>query len=70
MIHQDGRILFMDPVTKGKKYMEFKASKDAVSMSLHNSFRICQPIGIFYEVIICCKEINIILILKYKVFLS
>ena len=38
MIHQDGRILFMDPVTKGKKYMEFKASKDAVSMSLHNSF--------------------------------
>lgn len=23
----------MDPVTKGKKYMEFKASKDAVSCS-------------------------------------
>lgn len=31
--YQDGRILFMDPVTKGKKYMEFKASKDAVSCS-------------------------------------
>jgi hypothetical protein len=30
---EDGRILFMDPVIKGQKYMEFKASKDAVRFS-------------------------------------
>jgi hypothetical protein len=30
-IFQDGRILFTDPVIIGQKYMEFKASKDAVS---------------------------------------
>lgn len=28
---QDGRVLFMDPVIKGQKYMEFKVSKDPVS---------------------------------------
>ena len=28
---EDGRILFMDPVIRGQKYMEFKATKDAVS---------------------------------------
>ncbi|KAK3608331.1 hypothetical protein CHS0354_030785 [Potamilus streckersoni] len=27
---EDGRILFMDPVVKGQKFMEFKASKDAI----------------------------------------
>ena len=30
----DGRILFMDPVIRGQKYMEFKASKDSVSIIL------------------------------------
>ena len=29
---EDGRILFMDPVIRGQKYMEFKACKDAVSL--------------------------------------
>ncbi|XP_061195425.1 uncharacterized protein LOC133203675 isoform X2 [Saccostrea echinata] len=33
---EDGRILFMDPVTKGKKYMEFKASKDAIQEMRHD----------------------------------
>ena len=33
-IFQDGRILFTDPVIIGQKYMEFKASKDAVSFIL------------------------------------
>ena len=28
---QDGRVLFMDPVVKGHKYMEFKVTKDPVS---------------------------------------
>lgn len=32
---EDGRILFMDPVIKGQKYMEFKASKDAVRFLLN-----------------------------------
>lgn len=31
---EDGRILFMDPVIKGQKYMELKASKDAVRIDL------------------------------------
>lgn len=31
---EDGRILFMDPVIKGQKYMELKASKDSVRMVL------------------------------------
>ncbi|XP_025106268.1 uncharacterized protein LOC112571485 isoform X5 [Pomacea canaliculata] len=32
---EDGRVLFMDPVIKGQKYMEFKVSKDPV-VSLHH----------------------------------
>ncbi|CAH1782794.1 unnamed protein product [Owenia fusiformis] len=33
----DGRILFMDPVMKGQKYMEFKASKDAILDLKHDA---------------------------------
>ncbi|XP_048253112.1 uncharacterized protein LOC124133882 isoform X3 [Haliotis rufescens] len=33
---EDGRILFMDPVVKGQKYMEFKASKDAIEDMRHD----------------------------------
>ncbi|KAL4225908.1 hypothetical protein ACF0H5_013896 [Mactra antiquata] len=33
---EDGRILFMDPVIKGQKYMEFKASKDAIQEMRHD----------------------------------
>jgi hypothetical protein len=29
---EDGRILFMDPVLKGHKHLEFKACKDRVSV--------------------------------------
>ncbi|CAL1535162.1 unnamed protein product [Lymnaea stagnalis] len=29
-LYQDGRILFMDPVVKAQKYLEFKTGKDAV----------------------------------------
>ena len=32
---QDGRVLFMDPVVKGHKYMEFKVTKDPVSWLVH-----------------------------------
>ena len=67
MIHQDGRILFMDPVTKGKKYMEFKASKDAVSMNLHYPFILLATHWNFYKMLLpdlIPEEINIILILE------
>ncbi|ESO89998.1 hypothetical protein LOTGIDRAFT_164698 [Lottia gigantea] len=33
---QDGRIFFMDPVVKGQKYMEFKASKDPIVQMSHD----------------------------------
>ncbi|KAH3816567.1 hypothetical protein DPMN_118085, partial [Dreissena polymorpha] len=33
---EDGRILFMDPVIKGQKYMELKASKDAIQEMRHD----------------------------------
>ncbi|KAK6176305.1 hypothetical protein SNE40_014612 [Patella caerulea] len=34
---EDGRVFFMDPVVKGLKYMEFKASKDAIVAMSHDS---------------------------------
>ncbi|XP_041348822.1 uncharacterized protein LOC121368244 isoform X2 [Gigantopelta aegis] len=34
---EDGRILFMDPVIKGRKYMEFKASKNPIQEIKHDS---------------------------------
>ncbi|VDI67767.1 Hypothetical predicted protein [Mytilus galloprovincialis] len=33
---EDGRVLFTDPVIIGQKYMEFKASKDAISDMTHD----------------------------------
>ncbi|XP_063433586.1 uncharacterized protein LOC134715372 isoform X1 [Mytilus trossulus] len=33
---EDGRVLFTDPVIIGQKYMEFKASKDAISDMRHD----------------------------------
>ncbi|XP_060076269.1 uncharacterized protein LOC132555908 [Ylistrum balloti] len=33
---EDGRILFMDPVIRGQKYMEFKANKDKIQMMKHD----------------------------------
>ncbi|XP_053378340.1 uncharacterized protein LOC123529192 isoform X8 [Mercenaria mercenaria] len=33
---EDGRILFMDPVIKGQKYMELKASKDSIQEMRHD----------------------------------
>ncbi|CAE1304577.1 unnamed protein product [Acanthosepion pharaonis] len=33
---QDGRILFMDLIIKGLKYLEFKASKDAITALYHD----------------------------------
>ncbi|KAL5018591.1 hypothetical protein ScPMuIL_004313 [Solemya velum] len=34
---EDGRILFMDPVVKGQKFMEFKASKDPIQDMRHDA---------------------------------
>ncbi|XP_074644622.1 uncharacterized protein LOC141901337 [Tubulanus polymorphus] len=33
---EDGRILFMDPVVKGMKYLEFRANKDAILQIEHD----------------------------------
>ncbi|XP_052781074.1 uncharacterized protein LOC128217749 isoform X5 [Mya arenaria] len=38
---EDGRILFMDPVIRGQKYMEFKASKDPIQEMKHDVAHSC-----------------------------
>ncbi|XP_069141292.1 uncharacterized protein [Argopecten irradians] len=47
---EDGRILFMDPVIRGQKYMEFKANKDKIQMMKHDVahealITMCQMVG-------------------------
>ncbi|XP_059144785.1 uncharacterized protein LOC131931960 [Physella acuta] len=38
---EDGRILFMDPVVKGQRYLEFKTGKDAVLDISHDTSHDC-----------------------------
>ena len=38
---QDGRILFMDPVVRAKKYFEFRANKDGVIAMRHDAHNRC-----------------------------
>ena len=40
-ICQDGRILFMDPVVRAKKYFEFRANKDSVVDMRHDPTHSC-----------------------------